>query len=595
MSKLEIRSNDLLLDGKPFRIICGSMHYFRIFPQYWEERLVLLKSFGLTAVETYVPWNVHEPQEGLYDFDGMYNLAEFLKIADKVGLKVLLRPSPYICSEWDFGGLPWWLLRYSDIQLRCSDQRYMKFIDRYYSRLCKEFVPFLSTNGGPIIAVAIENEYGSFGNDKSYLNHLRELFVENQVDVPFFTTDGSADYHLVNGTLPDVWKAVNFRLDVEHSLEQLRKHQPDKPLLVGEFWSGRSSHWGEEYTPKDIVPVADALQKILKMESNVCFYMFSGGTNFGFMNGANFDFDAMRYKPLVTSYDVDALLTEYGHPTEKYYTCQKVLAKHLGKPIVSSEPAKYTPKAYGKIKLDKFAYLFKNLNEISTSVTVPYPLSMEEMGQDYGFILYSTTIVGKQEKRRLAIDGLRDRATIYVNGDYVGTMMRGREEECEIWLEPNEDGLKLQILVENMGRICFGPCLKDRKGIIGGVRLGATYLHNWTIHTIPLTNIDTLEYSNQFIYDEKPAFYKGSLDVTECLDTFLYLDEWDKGNVWINGFNIGKYWNIGPQKTLYVPGALLNKGANQVVVFDIHHQSSDITVEFIDKHILDRQADENTK
>jgi beta-galactosidase len=261
-------------------------------------------------------------------------------MADKVGLKVLLRPSPYICSEWDFGGLPWWLLRYPDIQLRCSDQKYMKFVERYYYHLCKEFVPLLSTNGGPIIAVAIENEYGSFGNDKVYLEYLKKLLIENQVDVPLYTTDGSADHHLVNGTLKDVWKAVNFRLDVEHSLGQLRKHQPDKPLFVGEFWSGRSSHWGEEYSPRDIDPVAEAFEKILEMGSNVCFYMFSGGTNFGFMNGANFDSIAMQYRPLVTSYDVDALLTEYGQPTEKYYACQKVLAKHLGKPIVSSEPVK---------------------------------------------------------------------------------------------------------------------------------------------------------------------------------------------------------------------------------------------------------------
>ncbi len=620
--KLEILKDNLLLDGKPFYLASGDMHYFRIFKGGWRKRLELMKDFGLSAVQTYVPWNLHEPEEGVFDFSGRLDLAAFLKLADETGLKVMLRPAPFICSEWDFGGLPYWLLKSRDAEVRCMDKAYIKALDDYYRRLCKEFIPFLSTRGGPVIAVAVENEYGGYGNDKAYLKHIKDFLSENGVDVPFYTTDGR--YALKYGTLPGVWEGINYRLESKVAIDHLRAFQPDMPAFVGEYWSGRAQHWDETFFHRDVEPVAEAYKVALNEGAYVNFYMFAGGTNFGFMNGANHGFAFTRkpdsyekYIPMTTSYDTDALISENGVPTEKYYACRAVLDAYLGKPVRETPPGVlkrsemcgYEAQEIKNVAVTEYAPLFDNLEELARtaapveSVTLK---TMEELSQDYGFILYSTFLDGPSigVPQKLSIFGLHDRATVYLDGVYIGRYMRDRKDEKQISLIVPDKGARLDILVENCGRINGGMLLKDRKGITECVKLGIVMLYNWTIRPIPMRDMSVLEFKDISVLRRQaevnpaeslilklpggqPAFYRGKFEAKAGIDTFLRMDGWKKGVAWVNGFNLGRYWETGPQETLYVPGGLLKEGVNEIVVFEIHSPAPGFTVDFVMKHTLD--------
>jgi Beta-galactosidase len=593
MGILGFSKEKLMLDGKEFYLAFGDMQYFRVLPGGWKRRLELMKDFGLTALQTYVPWNMHEPKKGEFNFDGMLNLEAFLLLAEEVGLKVMLRPSPYICAEWDFGGLPSWLLKNPNIELRCSDPEYLSHVKTYYERLCKEFVPHLSTNGGPIIAVAIENEYGSYGNDKAYLNFIKDELIENGVDVPFYTTDGYAKNALKNGTLPGIWKGVNYRIESEDAIGALREFQTDKPAMIGEYWSGRGMHWGEIFNYREVEPIAKGYKEALCLGGYLSFYMFCGGTNFGFMNGANFGVsftpgneDVAKYISGLTSYDVDALVSENGVPTKKYYACRRELDKYLKKIVREDNPPEYKTQIIENVKLTKSASLFGNIENISTNIVIsPTVKTMEDLGQDYGFILYSTFVEGPNVgEQALFIDGLHDRATIYVDGKYTGTYMRDRK--CEpIKITVPDNGIRLDILVENLGRINYGTSLKDRKGILGGVRLDYGYLYRWTIYTLPMIDLSKLYYDGK-ITNGTPAFYSGTFSAEKGTDSFLYMKDWKKGCVWINGFNLGRYWEIGPQETLYVPGEIL-KEYNTIEIFEIHHSNDSKTISFIGEHILE--------
>ena len=397
MSLLKFENNKLYLDDEEFYLVSGDIHYFRIYPGGLERRLKLMKDFGLTTVQTYVPWNLHEPEKGKYNFEGLCDLKGFLKLCDKFGLKVLLRPSPYICAEWDFGGLPHWLM-HEKLSIRTSDEKYIKHVSDYYKRLCKEFIPYLSTNGGPIIAVAIENEYGSYGNDKKYLELIRDMLIENGVDVPLFTSDYYLPEQLIPGTLDGKWIGINYRIESKEALENRKKFREDTPNIITEYWSGRAIHWGEIYEDRNVSDVAKGFREALDNGGFLNFYMFAGGTNFGFMNGANYgiSFSAPegtphKYIPHTTTYDEDALLNEQGEPTEKYFACRKELWDFLKKPEPPME--EYTDKAekIGNIELNECVSLLESLKK-TDGIKSHTPLTFDELKQDFGYILYSLRI-----------------------------------------------------------------------------------------------------------------------------------------------------------------------------------------------------------
>ncbi|WP_121616293.1 glycoside hydrolase family 35 protein [Virgibacillus halodenitrificans] len=581
MTKLTVVGKELYLHNKPFQIISGAIHYFRIVPAYWEDRLLKLKACGFNCVETYVPWNLHEPEEGKYQFSGIADLEAFVQIAAKLDLYVILRPSPYICAEWEYGGLPAWLLSDRNMRVRTSYPDYLKKIDRYYNVLLSKIKPLLSTNDGPIIALQIENEYGSYGNDKKYLSHLKESMLQHGMDVLLFTSDGPRDLMLQGGTIDGVLPTVNFGSRPGEAFTCLQDNFPGIPNIVMEFWNGWFDHWGEHHHTRDAGDAIDVFTRMMENGDSVNFYMFHGGTNFGFYNGANF---GKEYAPTVTSYDYDCPVSESGDLTDKYYAVREVIAKT--KNIQLPDPPAAIPKMnYGTIDLNQSIDLFSALDVISQPVNSSTPKTMEEVGQAYGFILYRTYINIPADGGKLSIKDVGDRAQIYLNGVYQGVIDRWDNKILEI--KGAHKGAQLDILVENMGRVNYGANLYDRKGITEGVQLNYQYLFDWEIYKLPLDHqLAQLTFSNENAYVKGiPTFYKGSFSVEKVGDTFVELNGWEKGVVFINGFNLGRYWEIGPQQTLYLPGPLLRQGSNEIIVFELSNCKL-AKVSFIDQHIL---------
>jgi len=573
---LSVAGDSFVMDGKPFRILSGAVHYFRIVPEYWPDRLLKLRACGLNTVETYAAWNMHEPRPGDFRFAGGLDIARYVEVAGDLGLSVIIRPGPYICSEWDLGGLPAWLLADPGMRLRCSHTPYLEAVDRYLDALIPELASLQSTRGGPIIAMQVENEYGSYGNDTAYLQHLADGLRARGVDVLLFTSDGGRDYLFRGGTLPGVLKAVNFGVQAAENLAKLREHQPRGPLMCGEFWNGRFDHWGEEHYRRPVEEAAGVLDEVLAAGGSVNLYMFHGGTNFRFMSGANYD---SEYQPTVTSYDCDALLTEAGDLTEKYHAFRRVLAKYRpASDLPVPEPA--TKKSFGRIAMRGQAWLFDNLDNLSEGVARPAPDPMEMLGQSHGFILYRTHVDGPREACPLILDEVHDRALVFVDGEYRGAIERN-DASPQVNLGFGPGRFRLDLLVENMGRINFGPKLLDRKGITEGVRIGHQFLYGWTIFPLPLDDLRLLEFRPR-AETFGPSFFRGHFKVDEPADTFLSLPGWTKGVCFLNGFNLGRYWDRGPQRTLYVPAPLLRLGENELIVFELHNAAEPV-VEFVDQ------------
>ena len=582
MNRLKLREGQYFLNGKPYRILSGAIHYFRVVPEYWMDRLQKLKACGFNTVETYVPWNLHEPQEGEYQFEGMADLVQFIELAAELDLHVIVRPSPFICAEWEFGGLPAWLLKDSDMQLRCFDKTYLAKVDRYFDQLIPKLVPLLSTNGGPILAVQVENEYGSYGNDTQYLEYIRDGLLQRGIDVLLFTSDGPTDEMLIGGTIDHVHATVNFGSRVTESVNKYREYRASEPLMVMEFWNGWFDHWMEPHHVRDASDVAGVLDDMLEKDASINLYMFHGGTNFGFYNGAN---HIETYEPTVTSYDYDAPLTEWGDVTEKYEAIRKVFDKHGIQPgCPLPEPiSKYS---YGKVTLSESRSLFSQLDQLSVPVEQIAIKPMEKVGQAYGFILYSTWVKGPRAGQKLHIQEVRDRAQVFLDGQLLGVVERWDPKPLDINVP--KEGARLDILVENMGRINYGPLIRDPKGITGGVLLDNQFQHNWTIRSLPLhsESLSSVCYEKTVVdpsCGETPAFYKGYFEVDQIGDTFLRFDGWKKGVAWINGFNLGRYWEVGPQRALYIPGPLLRKGRNEIVLFELHGYSDEPVIMLVDQ------------
>ncbi len=569
---LTTNGDQFLLDGKPFRIISGAMHYFRVVPEYWCDRLVKMKAFGLNTVETYIAWNLHEPQPGEFDFEGMLDVVRFVEIAAELGLKVIIRPGPYICAEWDFGGLPYWLLKDPAMQVRCAYPPYLEAVERYFEALLPRLAPLQSTRGGPVIALQVENEYGSYGNDKVYLRALVEGMRKRGIDSFLFTSDGPRDGCLQGGTLPEVFKTVNFAFNAGAALAKLRQYQPEGPLMVTEFWSGWYDNWGEAHHisadgSDSIQRSVEALDELLSLGASVNFYMFHGGTNFGFMNGANLD--AGVYQAAVTSYDYACLLDEAGNPSPRYTAYREVLKKYVDLPaggdLRPKEIALCLP-----VEMTGSYGLWEALPRLTQPVSSITPLAMEMLDQDYGFIHYRTRISGPRPEGLLRLRELHDRALVFLDGKQKAVLERESGDDSLV-VEIPAEGLDVDILVENMGRVNFGPGLLDRKGILGGVTFADQYQFDWQIYPLPLSDLSKIPFSP---LDKKqqdfPSFYRAFFQVAEPTDTFLALPGWIKGVVWLNRFNLGRYWSRGPQKTLYIPAPLVKFGLNELIVFELH-------------------------
>ncbi len=564
MSRLTYDNQNFYLDGEVFPMLSGTIHYFRVVPDYWEDRLKKLRACGFRAVETYTCWNLHERKEGQFDFSGGLDIARFVKTAQQVGLYVILRPGPYICAEMDFGGLPSWLLT-QKLHLRCMDELFLEKVRAYYTRLFEQLKPYFAENGGNIIAVQVENEYGSYGNDKDYLRAIAQIYKDNGINELFFTSDGPNNLMLGGGSLPEYLATANFGSNGKKNLDALRAFRPQQPAMCTEFWNGWFDHWYEEHHVRRSDDTAATLDEMLTDHGAVNLYMFHGGTNFGFTNGANHD---GVYQPTVTSYDYDCPVSECGDLTEKYFAIKAVAEKHFGK-APDLQVGNLPKKTYGTIPLTHQALLFENLPE---PVRSAHTMTMEELGQDFGYVLYRTTLKGPFEENEIVIDGLHDRAILYIDGKQVGIKERTgkRMDSVKISLKQGETA-QLSVLVENMGRINYGPMLWDKKGILKGVKIGSQFQFGWEMYSLPCDTTETFNYQPITEEHSCPAFLKGNFTLEDAdSDTFVRLDGFTKGNVYINGFHLGRYWNTaGPQKTLYLPAPLLHRGSNEIVVLEL--------------------------
>lgn len=616
MSTLSIENGTLLLDGQPFYLASGDFHYYRTLPGGWQRRLRLMKAFGLNAVQTYVPWNLHEPEKGTFCFEGHLNLNAFLRVCQEEGMYVMLRPAPYICSECDFGGLPYWLMREPDLCVRTSDETFVNHVWDYNQRLTQEFIPMLSTHGGPILAVALENEYGSYGNDLQYLRILEKQYRELGVDVLLYTAGGPDLYKQTFGGFPDIWSGIDLGNHAADAIVEWKKFQQNYPAYISELWPGRAQQWGGVFFRQSPETAAENYREALQNQAFVNFYMFCGGSNFGFFSGANYSFfrkdspnAKKRYIPFATSYDVDALVSEAGNATQKYHLCRKVLAEYRGinpedlPPIPEDAPTQ-VPRS---ILWDRSCRLFSNLDQLTTKTVFSGNFrTMESMGQDYGWILYTTRFLRTNPENTflLHLHNLHDRADIYIDGIYRGTYYRDRPY-TPIEFTVTAPEARIDILVENMGRICYGAeMIRDQKGILdyasvdvrnadGTLMYNEALITNWENRSLPMK----ADLTNQVLRaaqemeptgDVEPRLFRGHFSAEPGTDTFLNfrVPGAGRGCVWINGFHLGRYWAIGPQDTLYIPGELL-KEENTIDVLELYSDGHAPQMHFQDHPELD--------
>ncbi|CAG4981214.1 unnamed protein product [Parnassius apollo] len=596
---ISVVGDDFVLDGKVLRIISGSLHYFRLPSLYWRDRLRKLKAGGLNAVSTYVEWSYHEPEERQYMFEGDYDVARFIQIAAEEGLYVLLRPGPYICAERDLGGFPYWLLgKYPNIRLRTLNKDFIRETKVWMEKLFSYLNPLLIGNGGPIILVQVENEYGSYGGDKKYMAEIRDILLKHVGNKALlYTTDGTYPSMFTDGSIDGAVATIDFGslYNITNIIQTFRRYFPRGPLMNSEYYSGWLTHWNESLQQISGNDVVDTLRIMLNNNFNVNFYMFFGGSNFEFSAGANYE---NTYLPDITSYDYDAPLSEAGDPTEKYYLIRNLLSEYYPeiKNITAPEPSKKA--AYGEITLQPRGSILStkgrnHLGKKYEDVIGSKLPTFESLRQRAGLLLYETTL--NDTDGQLKIAKPRDNVYVYVDGELQGILYRMcKQYTLSIKCKP---GSTLSLLVENQGRINFGSHLHDYKGILSTVEHNNTVLDGkWTVTGFPLVFNTSTEKPlvNEVELKRGPVLFEGSFTVSSAenlLDTYLDTTGWSKGYVWINGHNLGRYWpRVGPQITLYVPGVWLRPENNSIFVLELEEAPKELTMQLIDSPVLNRKG-----
>lgn len=593
----KIEGGEFKLNGKAVKLHSGEIHYARIPHAYWRHRLKMVKVMGLNAIATYVFWNYHETAPGKWDFQtGNRNLPEFLKIAKEEGLMVILRPGPYVCAEWEFGGYPWFLQNDKDMKIREYNTPFLNSTKAYFTELYNVVKPYLIVNGGPIVMVQGENEFGSFVAQRedikvedhkkyssSVFDQLKQVGFKG---MEFFTSDG--DWLFEQGALPGALPTANGDEDPENIKKEVKKyHNGEGPFMVAEYYPGWLDHWAEPFPRKAAERVRDHIKKFMDNDISFNIYMVHGGTNFGFTSGANYD-EEHDIQPSMTSYDYDAPITEAGWETEKYLKLRELLKNASTPPVPARIPVIKIP----GIKLSQ-AIDLEAVKKNVKPVINDNPLTFEQLNQGHGYVWYSKNF-NQPIKGMLKLDGLRDYAIVYVNGKKVGELNRYyKKYECEVNIPFNG---KLDIIVENMGRINYGANInKNTKGIISPVFINDRKITgDWEMYGLPFDKVPLIDARQKSdLKENRPTIYKGDFNVSEVGDTFLDMRPFGKGIVFVNGINLGRYWSVGPQQTLYLPGCYLKKGKNEIVVFEQKNKTIQKEINTLSEPVLDKLNPEN--
>lgn len=554
-----------LLDGKPFQIISGEMHYPRVPREAWRARMKMAKAMGLNTIGTYVFWNLHEPQKGKFDFSGNNDIAAFVKTAQEEGLWVILRPSPYVCAEWEFGGYPYWLQTEKDLVVRSKEKKYLDEYRKYIMKVGKQLAPLQINHGGNILMVQIENEYGAYGSDKEYLDINRKMFRDAGFDGLLYTCD--PEPFIAKGNLPGLLPAVNG-LDKPSRIKQLieANNNGKGPFFVAEWYPAWFDWWGAPHHTVPAEKYTPGLDSVLSAGMSINMYMFHGGTTRGFMNGANYN-DQNPYEPQISSYDYDAPLDEAGNPTPKFFKFREVIEKNLP----AGEQLPQVPKAKPSIETSPVVFTSQTsiFNLLPAAVNNATPLTFEDLNQAYGYVLYRTMVNGGT-KQLLKIKDLRDYGIVFINGKRVGILDR-RLYQDSLMVDLPKGKVQLDILVENLGRINYGPyLLKNKKGITEKVLLGKKEIKGWQMFRLPFDHVNSMKAkASAKPQANVPVLKKGYFTIDKPADTYLDFSNWGKGVVWVNGHNLGRYWAVGPQQTVYVPIEWLKKGKNEIVVLEL--------------------------
>ncbi len=580
MKGIEIKDGKIYINGKREKIYSGSAHYFRILPEQWEDRLIKMKEAGLNCVETYICWNLHEKKEGEFDFGGNINVGKYLDLCKDLGLYAIVRPGPYICSEWEFGGFPWWLNKYP-MNIRSMDKRYLDKLTPYLKKVCEIIKPREIGNGGNVIAVQIENEYGSYGNDKNYLNYLKEFYLEQGISSMLITSDGDTDFTIENGTLKNVADSVNYRSDTKKALSALEKYHGGYAPMIMELWNGRAVRWGEKPITRDPEIVKRSVETAVKDAELTNIYMFTGGTNFGFMNGAHED-EHGKYVPLSTSYDVEAPISEYGKKTPKYYYEQEAICRERNIPVVNERKDEEFMD-YGKAEFIGATELFKH-EELIKRVNSNSVLSMEECEQGYGYIAYKTIAFVSEKGGDLVLENFRDVAHVYFDGKYIATAYYDKKNTTHIPFPEVGKYVEITVVTENLGRVNLGRYIGGKRGVTSDFAVWdksynvLSTVFGYEMLSVPMEKLpETYEES---IEENKQGFYKFVFNAEQVKSAVLTLKGFTRGVAYINGFNLGRHWDIeNSENKLYVPYPLVKKGKNEIVVFDVLTKKDEKTVE----------------
>jgi beta-galactosidase len=582
-SRFAIGESDFLLDGEPLRILSGALHYFRVHPQQWADRIRKARQLGLNTIETYVAWNAHAPRPEEFDLSRGLDLGRFLDLVAEAGMHAIVRPGPYICAEWTNGGLPAWLFRDPRVGIRRDEPLYLAAVTRYYEQLAPVLVPRQVDRGGPVILVQVENEYGAYGSDKAYLRKLVDLTRAIGITVPLTSVDQPLDDMIEDGSLPQLHKTASFGSRAGERLERLRRHQPTGPLMCAEFWNGWFDDWGGHHHTTSAQEAAFELDEVLARGASVNLYMFHGGTNYGFTSGAN---DKGTYQPITTSYDYDAPLDEAGRPTAKYWALREVLAKYTD--VGVEVPAAASPAPVFEARLERAVPLWDVLDLLGGwqrhEDGAP---TADAVGHYEGFTLYRTRLEpggpgpGTDADPGagagvLEVGQVRDRAQVFLDRRPVGVLSRDHGDRALAL--PAGAGGTLELLVEDLGRVDYGPRIGEPKGLIGPVAAGGAVLGGWDVLALDLREIAPVAGALDAAARAAgpfagPVFAAGRFDLpagTGPQDLFLDTGGWGKGVVWVNGFCLGRYWSRGPQRTLYVPGPVVRAEGNEIVVLELH-------------------------